>query len=413
MNQPTQQSAMHHKEFIVLMAAIMSVVALSIDAMLPALGIIGQDLGISNPNHTQFIISAIFAGMAVGQLVCGPLSDALGRKRLLIISFLLYLAGTFICWSATSLEQMLIGRIIQGFAAAGPYVSTMSIVRDCYSGYAMARIMSLVMMIFIMVPVVAPAMGQLMLRIGSWQSVFILLFFYALTVLVWVVLRLKETLPPERRIIFSSANIKHGAFTVLSNRTTVCYMLCAGLVFGALIGYLNSCLQIFQSLYHAGEAFAVYFGALAFTLGIASLLNSRLVQRFGPRLICIRALWCMAIASAMLLILQFVITTPLWLFMLYAAVIFFCFGLLFGNLNALAMEPMGHIAGIAAAIIGSFSSVISITSGTLIGQLFNHTLIPMIVGFLLLSLLALVAVFAAKPNTLAIEMPLPEELDPT
>lgn len=400
MNPVTQPGAMHHKEFVVLMAAIMSVVALSIDAMLPALGVIGQDLDIRNPNHTQFIISAIFAGMAVGQLLCGPLSDALGRKRLLILSFLLYLGGTFICWSANSLEQMLIGRIIQGFAAAGPYVSTMSIVRDCYSGYAMARIMSLVMMIFIMVPVVAPAMGQLMLRIGSWQSVFTLLFFYALVVLAWVVLRLKETLPPERRIAFSPANIKHGAYTVLSNRTTVCYMLCAGLVFGALIGYLNSCLQIFQSLYQAGDAFAIYFGALAFTLGIASLLNSRLVQRFGPRLICIRALMSMALVSAALLLLQFIFTIPLWLFMTYAAIIFFCFGLLFGNLNALAMEPMGHIAGIASAIIGALSSVISITSGTLIGQLFNHTLVPMIAGFLLLSLLALVAIFAAKANAL-------------
>jgi DHA1 family bicyclomycin/chloramphenicol resistance-like MFS transporter len=403
MNSQTHPGAMPHKEFVVLMAAIMSVVALSIDAMLPALGVIGQDLGISNPNHAQFIISAIFAGMAAGQLLCGPLSDALGRKRLLIMSFLLYLVGTFICWSASSLEQMLIGRVIQGFAAAGPYVSTLSIVRDCYSGHAMARIMSLVMMIFIMVPVVAPAMGQLMLRIGSWESVFTLLFVYALSVLIWVWLRLKETLPPERRVVFSAANIKKGALTVLSNRTTVCYMICAGLVFGALLGYLNSCLQIFQSLYQAGDAFALYFGALAFTLGIASLLNARLVQRFGPRQICLRALWCMASTSALLLVLQFVLVTPLWLFMGYAAIIFFCFGLLFGNLNALAMEPMGHIAGLASAIIGALSSVISITSGTLIGQLFNHTLFPLIGGFLLLSLLALAVASAVRTPAAAEE----------
>lgn len=410
MSKVTPPDSIPNKEFIVLMAAIMSIVALSIDAMLPALVAIGHDLGVSNPNHAQFIISTIFAGMAIGQLVCGPLSDALGRKKLLIMSFLLYLVGSFICWSAISLEQMLIGRVIQGFAAAGPYVSTLSIVRDCYSGYAMARIMSLVMMIFIMVPVVAPTLGQLMLRIGSWKSIFILLFFYALAVMVWVIFRLKETLPPERRVAFSVANIRHGVFTVLGNRTTVCYMLCAGLVFGALIGYLNSCLQIFQSLYHVGDAFAFYFGALAFTLGIASLLNSRLVQRFGPRLICIRALWGMLIASVVLLLLQFIVSTPLWLFMAYAAVIFFCFGLLFGNLNALAMEPMGHIAGIASAIIGAISSIISISAGTLIGQLFNHTLMPVIGGFLVLSLLALATVFAVKINTSATEMPLVEEL---
>lgn len=409
MSQISPRDALPNKEFVVLMAAIMSVVALSIDAMLPALVAIGRDLGISNPNHAQFIISAIFAGMAVGQLVCGPLSDALGRKRLLILSFLLYLVGTFICWSATSLEQMLIGRVIQGFAAAGPYVSTISIVRDYYSGYAMARVMSLVMMIFIMVPVVAPTLGQLMLRLGSWRSVFTLLFFYALAVLTWAVLRLQETLPPERRIAFSAANIRQGALTVLGNRTTVCYLLCAGLVFGALIGYLNSCLQIFQSLYGVGDAFAFYFGALAFTLGVSSLLNARLVQRFGPRLICIRALITMAAASAVLLLWQFAAATPLWLFMAYAAVIFFCFGLLFGNLNALAMEPMGHIAGIASAIIGSLSSVISITAGTLIGQLFNHSLLPVLGGFLLLSLLALATVFAVKSGDLPAAAPMAEE----
>lgn len=398
MTHPAPPDHLPNKEFIVLMAAIMSVVALSIDAMLPALGVIGADLGIQNPNHAQFIISAIFGGMAVGQLVCGPLSDALGRKRLLIGSFLLYLVGTFICWSAQSLEQMLIGRVIQGFAAAGPYVSTLSIVRDCYSGYAMARIMSLVMMIFIMVPVVAPTLGQLMLRIGSWQTVFSLLFFYALAVLSWVILRLQETLPAAKRVAFSAKNIRHGAFTVLSNRTTVGYMICAGLVFGALLGYLNSCLQIFQTIYQAGDAFALYFGALAFTLGISSLLNSQLVERFGPRAICIAAITAMVTSSALMLALQFLLTTPLWLFMLYAAAIFFCFGLLFGNLNALAMEPMGDIAGIASALIGALSSVISISAGTFIGQLFNQTLIPLIGGFLVLSVLALLVIFAVRPS---------------
>lgn len=408
MTQSVPSDHLPSKEFIVLMAAIMSVVALSIDAMLPALGVIGNDLGITNPNHSQFIISAIFAGMAIGQLVCGPLSDALGRKRLLVLSFLLYLAGTFICWTAESLEQMLIGRVIQGFAAAGPYVSTLSIVRDCFSGYAMARIMSLVMMIFIMIPVVAPTLGQLMLRIGSWQSVFSLLFFYALAVLLWVIFRLKETLPRSRRVAFSLTNIRHGAFTVLSNRTTVCYMVCAGLVFGALIGYLNSCLQIFQNIYQAGDAFAFYFGALAFTLGVASLLNAKLVQRYGPRAICIAALMCMTVISAVLFALQFIAISPLWLFMGYAAVIFFCFGLLFGNLNALAMEPMGHIAGIASALIGAISSVISISTGTFIGQLFDHTLLPMIGGFFLLGLLALVVVSMAKPDAAPTEISVAE-----
>ncbi len=393
----TPDNTLPSKEFIVLMAAIMSVVALSIDAMLPALGVIGQDLSISNPNHAQFIISAIFGGQAVGQLLCGPLSDALGRKRLLIMAFFLYLIGTVICWTAGTLEQMLIGRFVQGFAGAGPYISTISIIRDRCSGYAMARIMSLVMMIFIMVPVVAPTLGQFMLLLGSWRFIFGLLFCYGLSIMLWSLFRLEETLPPSRRVPFSVANIKRGARTVLTNRTTVGYMVCAGLVFGALIGYLNSCLQIFQNIYAVGDAFAIYFGALALTLGLASLSNSRLVRRFGPRSICITALVCLCATSAMMLLAQFIIAVPLWLFMTYAATIFFCFGLLFGNLNALAMEPMGHIAGIAAALIGAISSVISISTGTLIGQLFNQTLVPLVGGFLLLGLLALTIASLVKP----------------
>lgn len=398
MSQLSPPDTLPNKEFIVLMAAIMSVVALSIDAMLPALAVIGEDFGLSNPNHSQFIISAVFGGQAVGQLLCGPLSDALGRKRLLMISFLVYLVGSVICWSAHSLEQMLVGRFIQGFAGAGPYVSTISIVRDRCSGYAMARIMSLVMMIFIMVPVIAPTLGQFMLLLGSWRLIFGLLFFYGLAVMLWSGFRLQETLPPTRRVPFSAANIKRGALTVLTNRTTVGYMVCAGLVFGSLIGYLNSCLQIFQDIYAVGDAFALYFGALAFTLGLASLFNSRLVRRFGPRSICITALIIFATCSALMLCAQFFIATPLWLFMFYAAIIFFCFGLLFGNLNALAMEPMGKIAGIASALIGASSSVISISTGTIIGQLFNHTLVPMVGGFLTLSLLALGIVSAVKPE---------------
>ncbi|MCR6652186.1 MAG: multidrug effflux MFS transporter [Cellvibrionaceae bacterium] len=310
MNQASPADPLPSKEFIVLMAAIMSVVALSIDAMLPALVVIGEDFGLSNPNHAQFIISAIFGGQAVGQLVCGPLSDALGRKRLLMISFVVYLIGSVICLAANNLEQMLVGRFIQGFAGAGPYISTISIIRDRCSGYAMARIMSLVMMIFIMVPVIAPTLGQFMLLLGSWRLIFALLFCYGLAIMLWSFLRLEETLPPTRRVPFSAANIKRGAFTVLTNRTTVSYMICAGLVFGALIGYLNSCLQIFQGIYAVGDAFALYFGALAFTLGLASLSNSRLVRRFGPRSICITALVCFSTSSALLLCAQFFYCRP-------------------------------------------------------------------------------------------------------
>ncbi len=384
------------KEFIALMAACMSIVAISIDAMLPALTIIGEDLGTTHPNQSQLIISAIFLGMALGQLLCGPLSDAWGRKRLLYFSLLFYLSGTLVCTFADSITVMLCGRLLQGLGVAGPYVSTISIVRDRFSGRAMAQVMSLVMMIFIMVPVVAPSLGQLVLYLASWRFIFVLFFVYALAIVIWVSIRLPETLPPANRIPFSLANIAAGAKKVLGHRATVCYTLAAGCLFGSLLGYLNSSLQIFHSIYNVGDQFALYFGGLALTLGVSSLLNSRLVQHFGMRTICIRALFTMLIASVVLLSLQVLTSPALWMFVTFGAVQFFCLGLLFGNVNALAMEPMGDNAGIAAAIIGSVSSVVSILAGTLVGQLFNGTLYPLITGFLILGLAAMAALLLAR-----------------
>lgn len=377
------------KEFIVLMAAMMSIVAISIDAMLPALGIIGQDLQVAHINHTQYIISSIFAGMAIGQLICGPLSDAIGRKNILYCSLALYLAGTIACAMADSIAVMLAGRFIQGLGVAGPYISCMSIVRDKFSGRAMARVMSLVMMIFIMVPAIAPALGQGILFAASWHAIFIFYIFYALAILIWITFRLEETLPPQKRIPFKASAIANGFRMVIGNRTTLSYMVCAGLIFGSLIGYLNSCQQIFQNQFGVGDKFALYFGMLALVFGVSSLANARLVEKHGMRYLCMRATLAIIAASAIFVGLHFVTTVTLPMFLLYAAAVFFAFGLLFGNLNALAMEPMGAIAGIAAAIIGSTSSILSMVLGTAIGQLYNNSLLPIGAGFLVLATVAL------------------------
>lgn len=392
--------AANTKEFIALMAACMSIVAISIDAMLPALGIIGRDLGASNANHAQFIISATFFGMAIGQLICGPLSDALGRKRLLYLSLLLYLAGTITCLFADSMAVMLAGRFIQGLGVAGPYVSAISIVRDLYSGNPMARIMSLMMMVFMAVPVVAPTVGQLVLYLASWRHIFVVLLVYASAVIIWAAFRLQETLPEERRIPFSLSNIMSGAKTVLGNRATICYTLSAGCLFGSLIGYLNSSLQIFQGIFAVGDQFALYFGGLSMTIAVSSLLNSHLVSRFGMRKICTYAFLAKISATVLLLIAMTAFPVELWMFVLFGAVQFFCMGLLFGNINALAMEPMGRIAGMASAIIGSISSMISIVVGSAIGQLFNNTIYPLLMGFLVLGLLALFFLLGAEKRPL-------------
>jgi len=390
------------KEFTVLMASLMSIVAISIDAFLPALGVVGQDLHLSNPNHAQFLIGFIFIGMALGQLICGPLSDALGRKPVLYVGIALYLIGSVTCYFAQTIEAMLAGRLIQGLGVSGPYVSAISIVRDKYSGRHMARVMSIIMMIFIMVPAIAPSLGQAIMLYASWRFIFLLYVVYSLSIMTWIFLRLEETLPAEKRISFSWAHIISGVKEVIGNRASFSYTICMGICFGAFLGYLNTSQQIFQVQFGAGKMFAIYFGLLALVLGVASLLNSRFVEKLGMHYICLRSFFAIVVSSAVFLAAHLLVDIQLWMFLMYAAVIFFSFGLVFGNLNALAMEPMGHIAGIASAVIGCVSSLISMGLGAMIGQLYNNTLIPIASGFLVLGIFSiLIMLFADKKKPIA------------
>lgn len=373
------------KEFTLLMALLMSIVAISIDALLPALSVLGSELAVSHPNQAQLVIGCIFGGMAIGQLIVGPLSDAMGRKPILYAGIALYLAGSVFCYFTQNFDLMLLGRFVQGLGVAGPYVTAVSVVRDKFSGRDMARVMSLIMMIFILVPAIAPSLGQAVMHVAGWRAIFLLYIAYAVVIGLWIALRLEETLPLERRMPMRVSAFAHGFRVVVGNRTTVLYMLCMGLCFGSFIGYLGASRQIFQDQFGTGEAFSLYFGGLALVLGVASLLNSRVVARLGMRHICLRAMGSIVLASAVFLLLHRlvdVITLPM--FVAYAAILFFSFGMMFGNLNAIAMEPMGEVAGMAAAITGAVSSFISLTLGTTIGQLYDNTLVPITCGFLVL-----------------------------
>lgn len=378
-------TSISHKEFALLMALLMSVVAISIDALLPALGHIGRELAVSNPNQVQLLIGGIFGGMAIGQLVAGPLSDALGRKPVLYGGVVLYLLGSVICYLAQDFSWMLVGRVIEGLGVAAPYVTAISVVRDKHSGREMARIMSIIMMIFILVPAVAPTLGQGVMHLAGWRAIFLLYIFYAIAIAIWIMMRLEETLPKEKRISLERHAFLHGIRVILSNSTTVLYTICMGLCFGSFIGYLGASQQIFQDQFGVGEAFSLYFGGLALVLGVASLANARLVGKLGMRPICRYAMGMIVLASAMFLALHYLVEiVTLQMFVGYAAVLFFSFGMMFGNLNAIALEPMGEIAGMASALTGAFSSLISLSLGTLIGQMYNGTLIPITLGFLTL-----------------------------
>ncbi|MCH7330469.1 multidrug effflux MFS transporter [Acinetobacter modestus] len=384
------KSKIHFHEFALLMALLMSIVSFSIDAVLPALGEIGRIFTLQNSNQTQWVIIGIFSGMTIGQLIAGPLSDAIGRKRILFTGIVIYFLGSLLCYSTQSFEWFLVGRFIQGIGVSGPYVASISIVRDKYSGAQMARIMSLIMMVFMVAPAVAPSLGQLIIYFFGWRDIFVLYMVYAIVVGAWVALRLEETLVPENRLPMRVQAFKDGFKEVVSNKTTMSYLLCAGFCFGGFIGYLGTSQQIFmQQFGKTGQEFSAYFAVLAGVMGIASFTNSRIVMKFGMRPICIYGFLGLSLISLMFLIIQLVgVPVSFWMFMLYACILFLLFGTLFGNLNAIAMEPMGHVAGMASAIIGASSSVLSLILASIIGQLYNGTLIPMTCGFVILCGLA-------------------------
>ncbi|PYF83301.1 MULTISPECIES: multidrug effflux MFS transporter [Marinomonas] len=392
----TSSAGMGSKEFTLLVATLMSITAISIDALLPALGIIGNELGAVTENQPQLLISMLFLGLALGQLICGPLSDSSGRRPILFGGFAMYLVGTVVCYQADSLEVLMLGRFIQGLGVAGPYISAISLVRDLYHGDKMARIMSLVMMIFVLVPAIAPTLGQAILLVSDWRGIFEMYLVYAAILIVWIGLRLKETLPKAHRIPFSKKGFVEGFKEVITNKATASYTVCMGLMFGSFMGYLNSSQQIFQVQFKTGELFALYFGLLALVLGFSSLVNSRIVEKFGAKYIAFRATCLVVVASMLFFALHSFVSISLWMFLIYAAVLFFCFGLLFGNLNSLAMEPMGHVAGIASAVIGSVSSIMAMGIGTIIGQMYNNTLMPISGGFSILGLLAVFLLFRVE-----------------
>jgi DHA1 family bicyclomycin/chloramphenicol resistance-like MFS transporter len=378
-------------EFVTLTALIISLVALSIDVMLPALQQIGGELGAPRANDAQLVITALFVGLALGQVFFGPLSDSVGRKPAIYAGLLLFIIGCLMSILATDFTVMLAGRVLQGLGAAGPRSVTVALVRDQYEGRAMARVMSLVMAVFIMVPALAPGIGQIILAIAHWRAIFGFMLAVAVVSLVWFALRQPETLAPERRARFSPGRILLAVRETCTSRVAFGYTLASGLIFGAFVGYLNSAQQIFQIQYGLGTLFPLYFGALALAIGGASLVNARLVLRHGMRRISAWALGLLTGLSLAFLVLAYAMAgaPPLWGLMAYMSATFFCIGMLFANFNALAMEPLGHIAGVGAAVIGSLTTLISLILGTAIGQAYDGTVLPLIAGFALLGLAAI------------------------
>lgn len=373
-------------EFVALMAFVTCFVAMSIDLMLPALSQIGQDLEVLRDNDTQLIITTIFIGVAIGHIFYGPLADVVGRKPATYLGFAIFILGTSISLFSYSMDMMLLGRFLQGLGAAGPRIVTIAIVRDKSEGPEMARVMSLIMTVFVLVPVVAPIIGQGILWLSGWRMMFVFLLVAALAILLWFGLRLPETLTVEKRSKFSVKIVMNSFKEVISNRVAMAYVIASGLGFGAFLGFLNSVQQVLQDLYHLGAKFPFYFAVLATGIGVASFINSKLVMRFGMKTLVLGTQMITVIISLLALISTFWLSAvpPLWCVMVYFMLVLMGIGLLFGNLNALSMEPFGHIAGLASGLIGGVSTLIAVIAGMLVGQAFNQTLIPIMLGFILL-----------------------------
>jgi len=379
-------------EFVALMALVFSVVALAIDAMLPALGEIGQELGATHANDPQLIISIFLLGIVFGQAFFGPFSDSKGRKPAIYIGFAVFSIGCLVSIFSTSFSGMLAGRFLQGLGAAGPRITVVALIRDLFEGPEMARVMSLIISIFILVPIVAPAMGQALLIVADWRAIFYAFLGLTIISLTWFSVRQEETLAPGHRIPFSARRVMGRIREIGGTRVTMGYTVVAGLMSGSFIAYLNSAQQIFQLQYGLGRMFPLYFATLAFFLGLATLLNSWLVVRFGMQVLAGTALGIIAIISIIFLPFSWALAghPPLWTLMIYLIVSFFAVGLLFGNLNALAMEPLGHVAGTGSAFVGVVSTLIAVAAGTLIGQSYNGTILPLVTGYAVLSLFSLI-----------------------
>ncbi|GHF25365.1 MFS transporter [Kordiimonas sediminis] len=380
------------REFIALMAMLMSMLALSIDAMLPALSAIGESLQIEEANDTQLVISIVFLGVSMGLMIYGPLADSHGRKFSISVGLVIFLIGNLVSIFSSDLTYMLAGRFLQGFGAASCRVVLIAMIRDKFEGREMGRIMSLIMMIFIMVPIIAPSLGQAILLFTDWHMIFVGMALYGLATLIWLQVRLPETLSQENRLKFSLTMIKNGVVETLTNRTARGYMIASGTVYGAFIGYLSSSQQILMVQYELGELFAVVFGVLAVAIGLSSYLNSRLVIRFGMERLCMISLTVIMLTSLSFgayFSLVAMAAPTLTEFLIYLSIILFNFGLLFGNTNSLAIQPLGHIAGVASSVISSIQMMISVIIGSVIGHNYNGTVMPLVAAFTVCSLLSL------------------------
>ncbi len=390
-------NAMSRTEFIALMAMLAATVALSIDAMLPALPAIGQELSPDDINRAQLIITSFVLGMGIGTFFTGPLSDTFGRKPVMLWGAAIYTAGAIWATQAQGIEGLLAARVLQGLGAAGPRVVAMAVTRDLHAGRDMARIVSFIMIVFTIVPAIAPLIGSWLIAWSGWRAVFYMFVVFSAFTALWLAVRLPETLAPEHRRPFRFAPLKAALLEVLRHpvvRLSV-FVQCLGM--GMLFAVLSSTQQIFDITFGRADSFPLWFGAIAVAAASSSFLNAALVVRLGMRFMVTTMFIAQALISAVMIAIILaasggLLTTTVYfyLFIFWQFSLFFQAGMTIGNLNAIAQEPMGHIAGTAASVIAAVSTVVAAALAVPVGLLFDGTPLPLAVAIFILAFAAVV-----------------------
>ncbi len=382
---------MSRGEFIALIAMMFSTIAFSIDSMLPALPEIGAQLSPDDINRAQLILTSFVLGMGIGTFFTGPLSDAFGRKPVIYGGVVLYIVASVVAWASSSLELVLAARVVQGLGAAGPRVVAMAIIRDLYSGRIMARIISIAMMIFTLVPAAAPMMGAGVIALFGWRGIFVSFILFALITVTWMGTRLPESLPVENRRPFRLPLMVAATKEMFAHPTVRLSIMVQTLCMGILFTMLTMVQPVYDVVHDRADSFPFWFGFVALISGSASLLNAALVVRVGMRRMVTWALGGQILITAVVITLSALPMSPnasFALFVVWQTTIFFMAGVTLGNLNAIAMEPMGHIAGMAASVIGSVATVLAAGIAAPVGLLFDGSITPLTTGILTMCIVA-------------------------
>ncbi|MFZ2995600.1 multidrug effflux MFS transporter [Sphingobium sp.] len=390
----------HFREFVLLCACLMAMNAMSIDPMLPALPAIGRDLHIPHPNDRQLIISVYFMGLGIGSLLFGVLSDRYGRKKVLGSAMVLFILSSIACAGAQSFGMMLIGRGCAGFFAGASRVITVGIVRDRFQGDAMARVMSLIFAVFMLIPVMAPSFGQAVLLIAPWRWIFWALAILATMILLWMVIRLPETLAPENRVRISAGAIWQTVRVVVTTRSSIGYMMASGVVMGGLIGFILSVQQIFFDIFDAEQIFPIAFALIAGSMGIGSLVNSRLVSRFGARRLSQGALLMLILTAIIHLAVIWLERETLVTFIALQSLTMLSVAFTASNFSAISMEPFSRGAGVASSFQAFLTTALSSILGSVIGRAFNGSTLPLTLGLAVFGALSFLIIIWAERGRL-------------